>query len=95
MGSEVDVVPRGFEKTSIVGLQHTAGKESLERVHSALNNSGYSWPEYKTVINLAQADIKGAPLSRSQSASGRFPPRGATIEWPPRDDAARQKGQGR
>ena len=55
---EVDVAPRGFEKTSIVGLPDTAVKESLERVHSALNNSGYSWPEYKTVINLAPADIK-------------------------------------
>jgi magnesium chelatase family protein len=27
-------------------------------VRSALNNSGYNWPKYKTVINLAPADIK-------------------------------------
>ncbi|HSW46583.1 MAG TPA: YifB family Mg chelatase-like AAA ATPase, partial [Phycisphaerae bacterium] len=36
----------------------TAVKESLERVRAALNNSGYSWPQYKTVINLAPADTK-------------------------------------
>jgi len=55
---EVDVASRGFAAATIVGLPDTAVKESLERVRSALHNSGYSWPQYKTVINLAPADIK-------------------------------------
>jgi len=55
---EVDVASRGFAATAIVGLPDTAVKESLERVRAALSNSGYSWPQYKTVINLAPADIK-------------------------------------
>jgi len=55
---EVDIASRGFAQAAIVGLPDTAVKESLERVRSALNNSGYSWPKYKTLINLAPADIK-------------------------------------
>jgi magnesium chelatase family protein len=55
---EIDVASRGFEHAAIVGLPDTAVKESLERVRSALNNSGYDWPKYKTVINLAPADVK-------------------------------------
>ncbi len=55
---EVDVASRGFANAAIVGLPDTAVKESLERVRSALRNSGYDWPKYKTVINLAPADIK-------------------------------------
>jgi magnesium chelatase family protein len=55
---EVDVADRGFEKVAIVGLPDTAVKESLERVRTALNNSGYSWPKYRMVINLAPADVK-------------------------------------
>jgi magnesium chelatase family protein len=55
---EVDVASRGFAHATLVGLPDTAVKESLERVRSALRNSGYSWPKYKTVINLAPADVK-------------------------------------
>ncbi len=55
---EVDVAPKGFAGATIVGLPDAAVKESLERVRSALNNSGYRWPQYKTVINLAPADVK-------------------------------------
>ena len=55
---EVDVASRGFDKAVIVGLPDTAVKESLERVRSALHNSGYEWPKYKTVVNLAPADVK-------------------------------------
>ena len=55
---EVDAASRGFEKASIVGLPDPGVKESLERIRSALQNSGYMWPQYKTVINLAPADIK-------------------------------------
>jgi len=55
---EVDVASRGFAQAAIVGLPDTAVKESLERVRSALHNSGYAWPQYKTVVNLAPADVK-------------------------------------
>ena len=39
---EVDVARGGFEKTVIVGLPDTAVKESVERVRSAVVNSGYA-----------------------------------------------------
>ncbi len=55
---EVDVASRGMTGPVIVGLPDTAVKESLERVRSALGNSGYNWPKYKTVVNLAPADVK-------------------------------------
>ncbi len=55
---EVDVASRGMAPPSIVGLPDTAVKESLERVRSALNNSGYQHPRYKAIVNLAPADVK-------------------------------------
>jgi magnesium chelatase family protein len=55
---EVDVVDRGFSAVAIVGLPDAAVKESLERVRSAIGNSGYSFPRYKTLISLAPADIR-------------------------------------
>ncbi len=55
---EVDVARRGFAGATIVGLPDTAVKESIERVRSAMQNSGYQFPRYKTVINLAPADLR-------------------------------------
>ena len=55
---EVDVTERGFAGAVIVGLPDTAVKESLERVRSALQNSGYEFPRHKAVISLAPADIR-------------------------------------
>lgn len=55
---EVDVAKRGFSGASIVGLPDAAVRESLERVRSALQNSGYEFPRFKTVINLAPADVR-------------------------------------
>jgi len=55
---EVDVANGGFERSVIVGLPDTAVKESLERVRSAVVNSGYDYPRTASVINLAPADIK-------------------------------------
>ncbi|MFQ5490652.1 MAG: YifB family Mg chelatase-like AAA ATPase [Phycisphaerae bacterium] len=55
---EVDVAHRGFSGTAIVGLPDASVKESLERVRSAMQNSGYPYPRYKTVVNLAPADLK-------------------------------------
>ncbi len=55
---EVDVARGGFEKSLIVGLPDTAVKESIERVRSAVVNSGYKYPKTRSVINLAPADVK-------------------------------------
>jgi len=55
---EVDCAEHRSEKAAIVGLPDAAVKESIERVRAALSNSGYEWPRYKTVINLAPADVK-------------------------------------
>src|SRR5262245_52480033 len=55
---EVDVVDRGFSAVNIVGLPDAACKESIERVRSALANSGYTFPRYKTTISLAPADVR-------------------------------------
>ncbi|NOT00424.1 MAG: YifB family Mg chelatase-like AAA ATPase [Phycisphaerales bacterium] len=55
---EVDVAHRGFAGAMVVGLPDAAVKESLERVRSALGNAGYQFPRYKTVVNLAPADLR-------------------------------------
>lgn len=57
---EVHIKRTGFEKSLIVGLPDAAVKESIERVQSAITNSGYNYPKTKSVINLAPADVKKA-----------------------------------
>jgi len=57
---EVDVARGGFEKSIIVGLPDAAVKESIERVRSAIVNSGYKHPKTASLINLAPADVKKA-----------------------------------
>ena len=54
---EVDI-STGLPRINIVGLPDTAVKESKERVHSAIKNSSYIYPDGKITINLAPADIK-------------------------------------
>jgi len=54
---EVDLA-RGLPFFSTVGLPDTAVKESRERVKSALNNTGYRFPNSRITINLAPADIR-------------------------------------
>ena len=55
---EVDVADRGLAKTTIVGLPDAVVKESIERVRSAIVNSGYSYPMSRMLVNLAPADIR-------------------------------------
>ena len=55
---EVDVARGGFEKSLIVGLPDAAVKESVERVKSAIVNSGYKYPKTQSLVNLAPADTK-------------------------------------
>ncbi|MBR2476602.1 MAG: YifB family Mg chelatase-like AAA ATPase [Clostridia bacterium] len=49
---------QGLPSVDIVGLPDTAVKESKERVRSAVNNSGFSFPQRKVVVNLAPAYIR-------------------------------------
>lgn len=55
---EADVSRGGFEKPLIVGLPDAAVKESIERVRSAITNSGYKYPNTRCLINLAPGDVK-------------------------------------
>ncbi len=57
MEVEVDIV-RGLPSCSIVGLPEIAVRESKERIKSAINNSGYMFPDDRITINLAPANIK-------------------------------------
>lgn len=43
---------------SIVGMPDTAVKESQQRMVSAINHSGVTFPHRRTIINLAPADVK-------------------------------------
>jgi magnesium chelatase family protein len=55
---EVDVAEQGLPKTTIVGLPDAAVKESIERVRSAITNSGYPFPMARLLVNLAPADVR-------------------------------------
>lgn len=55
---EVDVADRGLAKTTVVGLPDTAVKESIERVRSAIINSGFPFPMSRMLVSLAPADIR-------------------------------------
>lgn len=54
---EADVI-NSLPCISIVGLPDSAVNEAKERVHSAIKNSGFSFPLGKVVVNLAPADIR-------------------------------------
>lgn len=54
---EVDVT-NSLPGMIIVGLPDSAVSEARERVHSAIKNSGFSFPLGKVIVNLAPADIR-------------------------------------
>ena len=54
---EVDITS-GLPTFTTVGLPEASVKESKERVKSAINNSGYSFPDDRIKVNLAPASIK-------------------------------------
>jgi magnesium chelatase family protein len=54
---EVDLA-NGLPSFATVGLPEAAVKESKERVKSAIQNSGYSFPDDRITVNLAPANIK-------------------------------------
>ena len=55
---EVHISKSGMDKSMIVGLPDVAVKESVERVKSAITNSGYEYPDTQVLINLAPADLR-------------------------------------
>lgn len=55
---EVDIADMGLPKAMIVGLPDAAVKESVERVRSAVVNSGYPFTMNRLLVNLAPADVK-------------------------------------
>lgn len=55
---EVNAGESGDPRLVVVGLPDAAVKESDDRVHSALSNSGFRMPRTRTTINLAPADIR-------------------------------------
>ncbi len=56
---EVDLDPRDAARREVVvGLPDAAVKESLERVRSAIANSGYENPIGRLLVNLAPADVR-------------------------------------
>ncbi len=60
---EVNSGQVGEFKTIMVGLPDIAVKESTDRVMSALGNSGFKTPKYRTTVNLAPGDLrKEGPL---------------------------------
>ena len=55
---EVEVhIGAGLPHTTIVGLPAAAVRESKDRVHSAIENSGYHMPNGRLTINLAPANL--------------------------------------
>jgi magnesium chelatase family protein len=54
---EVDITS-GLPTFTTVGLPEASVKESKERVKSAINNSGYTFPDDRITVNLAPAHIK-------------------------------------
>ena len=54
---EVDIT-QGLPTFTTVGLPEASVKESKERVKSAINNSGYTFPPDRITVNLAPANIK-------------------------------------
>ena len=60
-GVEIDVevdIMKSKPQITVVGLPDSTIKESIERVSSAISNSGFFMPQKRIVINLAPADVK-------------------------------------
>ncbi|MCC7033659.1 MAG: YifB family Mg chelatase-like AAA ATPase [Acidobacteria bacterium] len=53
----------GLPRFQLVGLADTSVKESRDRVHAAIRNSGFDFPQHRIVINMAPADVRKAGAS--------------------------------
>lgn len=54
---EVDL-RRGIPAVDLVGLADGAVKESRDRMHAAIRNSGFEFPKERVLISLSPADLK-------------------------------------
>ena len=55
---EVNAADSGNIDIKLVGLPDAAVRESIDRVVTAIKNSGFRWPNKPITINLAPADIR-------------------------------------
>ncbi len=55
---EVSLQSRGLPRIALVGLPDLAIRESIERVRSAMEASGFEPPRHRTTISLAPADLR-------------------------------------
>ena len=55
---EAGVGTESRPSTTVVGLPDTAVRESVERVRTAMENSGFEFPIGRVVVNLAPADLR-------------------------------------
>jgi magnesium chelatase family protein len=55
---ETDIGGGGLPETRMVGLPEASVREALDRIRSALRNTGYEFPNRKVTINLAPADTR-------------------------------------
>ncbi len=55
---EVDLSGRGLPRTTLVGLPDVAVREAIDRVQTAVCNTGLVWPGGRVTINLAPADLR-------------------------------------
>ena len=53
----------GLPRFQLVGLPDASVRESRDRVHAAIRNSGFEFPPHRIVINLAPADVRKAGAS--------------------------------
>ena len=83
---EVDITS-GLPTFTTVGLPEASVKESKERVKSAINNSGYSFPDDRITVNLAPASIKkegtgfDLPIALGILAATGIVPKSTTAEY--------------
>ena len=83
---EVDI-SFGLPVFNMVGLAETAVRESKERVRAALQNSGYTFPMDRVVVNLAPADMKkegtalDLPVAMGILTASGLLPREASVSW--------------
>ena len=48
----------GMPQVSVIGLGDQAVREAAERIESAIDESGYTFPKKRVIISLAPSDLK-------------------------------------
>ena len=55
---EVNIAAKEYGEPLLVGLPDNAVKAALDRIRTAMINSGFRFPDTQLLVNLAPADIK-------------------------------------